>query len=91
MDNSVTLSHLAGQGDHKGSSSSGPGGFYKLKLWGTVRTCNPQGNFAHVKVGFRADSEINVDEYITKDRLDELGLKKDSPVSVEFITSSVRI
>ena len=50
-----------------------------------------QLNFVHVVVGFREDSDIDIDEYITKDRAKELNIKKDSEMAVEFITSSVKI
>ena len=93
MQNNVKVRNLFNLGgkDPKGSNSTGPSGFYKLKLRGTVKDCNIQGNFAHIEVFFTEDSEINVDEFITKDRFNELSIKKNGPVTVEFITSSVKI
>lgn len=89
MENSVKATKLGGH--PKGGNSTGPGGFYKLKLRGTVRECKVNKNFAHVKIVFREDSEIDIDEYITKDRANELKMKENSQVTVEFITSSVKI
>jgi hypothetical protein len=90
MENSLKATNLRSP-DHKGSGSSGPGGFYKLKLRGTVRVFEHQKNFVHVVVAFREDSEFDIDEYITKDRADKLNIRENSQVTVEFITTSVKI